>query len=101
MIRREPTVIGLSPEDLAELEEELEEFKLQREIKAQQRNLQRSATVLAEADLLESEAPVRDDTTHESPLQKPLGQQAPHRPPSQSVNAGPHAPRSNPFFSQQ
>ncbi|CUS23556.1 LAQU0S10e03114g1_1 [Lachancea quebecensis] len=101
MIRREPTVISLSPEDLAELEEELEEFKLQREIKAQQRNLQRSATVLAESDLLETEAPIRSGVAHESPLQKPAGQQAPYRPPSQSVNAGPNAPRSNPFFSQQ
>lgn len=100
MIRRQPTTISLSPEDLVELEEELEEFKLQREIKAQQRNLQRSATVVAGSDRVGSHIGNGNGDTQGSPLQKPSQQSNSQRPLSQTVNAGSGGARNNPFFAE-
>lgn len=47
MLRREPTVLGLASDDISELQEHLEEYKLQREIKAQHKNLIRTSAKAA------------------------------------------------------
>ncbi|BAO40372.1 hypothetical protein C6P41_002626 [Kluyveromyces marxianus] len=44
MLRRDPTVLSLTADDISELQEHLEEYKLQREIKAQHLNLLRSSS---------------------------------------------------------
>ncbi|SCV01188.1 LANO_0F10572g1_1 [Lachancea nothofagi CBS 11611] len=106
MIRRLPTAISLTPEDLIELEEELEEFKLQREIKAQQRNLRRSATVVADQDdAAQIPAAVRN-TMQESPLKKEMSHNGSsvQRPLSQSFNGvveGPSTFSRNPFYTER
>ncbi|SCV04415.1 LAME_0H18250g1_1 [Lachancea meyersii CBS 8951] len=106
MIRRQPTTISLTAEDLAELEGELEESKLQRELKAQQRNLLRSSAVVANHS--SSERPVvPTGGTHESPLGKisprvPGGET--QRPPSESFNGraeGPSLAGNNPFYTER
>ncbi|AGO11685.1 AaceriADL091Cp [[Ashbya] aceris (nom. inval.)] len=44
MLRREPTTIQLTSDDLAELQDNLEEFKLLQQIKSQHMDLVRSST---------------------------------------------------------
>ncbi|AET39413.1 anaphase promoting complex subunit CDC26 Ecym_4353 [Eremothecium cymbalariae DBVPG len=44
MLRREPTTIQLTSDDLAELQDNLEEFKLQQQVKSQHMDLIRSST---------------------------------------------------------
>ncbi|SCU97756.1 LADA_0H08108g1_1 [Lachancea dasiensis] len=106
MIRRQPTAISLTSEDIVELEEELEEFRLQREIKAQQRNLQRSATRLAAEDLKQT-MPLHDYVAQKSPLQKlSRPDVGVPRPPSESLNVanegttGTTGTNHNPFYTE-
>lgn len=77
MIRRQPTTIQLTQEDLLQLEEELEEHRLQQQIRSQQRNLLRSSTKVPSTVKQTDELVAVDSSFQFSPLQKQQQQQQP------------------------
>ncbi|SCW01165.1 LAFE_0D06524g1_1 [Lachancea fermentati] len=106
MIRRQPSTINLTQEDVLELQDELEEQKLQTQIRSQQRNLQRSGTI--PESFSEQRPDTKTDSTSLSgtPLDKNIADDNSQRRPSHaSIDAESRSPAqisraipNNPFY---
>ncbi|CDO96598.1 unnamed protein product [Kluyveromyces dobzhanskii CBS 2104] len=105
MLRREPTVLSLTSDDILELQDHLEEYKLQREIKAQHLNLVKSSANIIES--AEMKGATNVNGTHNHSLLYSLNKTTPRRnKPSittdhtfnQSRNRQPAEEPTNPFF---
>ncbi|AAS51829.1 ADL091Cp [Eremothecium gossypii ATCC 10895] len=81
MLRREPTTIQLTSDDLAELQDNLEEFKLLQQIKSQHMDLVRSSTRVGPppAAAAADEPRPLSCSFQISPLNKQMQQQQQHR----------------------
>ncbi|QEU58019.1 Cdc26 [Kluyveromyces lactis] len=65
MLRRDPTVLSLTSDDISELQEHLEEYKLQREIQTQHQDLLKSSVKmsrLAEIEGIPNPSATRNDS---------------------------------------
>ncbi|CEP60623.1 anaphase promoting complex subunit CDC26 LALA0_S01e15214g [Lachancea lanzarotensis] len=111
MIRRQPSTLGLTAEDVADLEAELEESRLQRELKTQQRNLHRASGGAAYNRSTNELSTALPRDSHDSPLRKMPPRASvvdEQRPPSETHNSrleGSHsqtaAGGSNPFYTER
>ncbi|SCU85082.1 LAFA_0D13784g1_1 [Lachancea sp. 'fantastica'] len=110
MIRRQPTTLSLTAEDVADLEAELEESRLQRELKAQQRNLHRASGTIPHRSNNEVSMALAQEDGHNSPLRKMAPRVSginEQRPPSETRNgrlegsASQTAPGGNPFYTER